>query len=583
MIRPFVKLSYSTKMFMKKFIILFFLFISEINAQVVINEIEYAPVTPNTEWFELHNTGIAPVNLQNWKWKDATATLRTITVQNLILNPSGYMVVCQDSVSFKNQFPEVSGLIVQTPWSLLNNTGDNLIIFDQSNIRIDSVNFSSSWGGSSGGFSLERINPSGPSNEASNWGTSIDPQLATPNRQNSLTPKPFDLILKSFSITPLFPVSGETLALNFVIKNIGLNTAINFSLNIYRDINLDSIPDNSELINTQNYTSLNANDSLLYTFSIANIDSGLKQYIAKVIYPPDEDTLNNKLIRRVNVSGQGTGGGGIVINEIMYDPLTNQSEWLELYNASGQTINLKGWKYKESSTTVTLSTTDLLMNPGDYFILAHDTTIYDTFGYLRNLQSNQFIKFSSSISLTNTGETITITDSLNNPIDAVSYDPDWNNPNLSDTKGISLERINPAFGSNDRDNWSSCAKPIGGTPGEQNSIYTQNIPATSTVTITPNPFSPDGDGFEDFALIKYKLNVPFAQMRVKIFDIKGRLIRTLANNQVTGSEGTIIFNGFDDENQKMRIGIYILFIEAVDDRGGTIDNVKAPIVVAARL
>ncbi|MBK7157707.1 MAG: lamin tail domain-containing protein [Ignavibacteria bacterium] len=315
-------------------------------------------------------------------------------------------------------------------------------------------------------------------------------------------------MLKSFTISPLFPVAGQPLDMNFVIKNTGINTANNFSLNLYNDVNFDSVAQNNELITSKPYASLVSNDSLIFDFSIADIDTGLKQYIAKVIYTEDNDTLNNKIIKQVNVSSSGSGTGGIVINEIMYDPLTNESEWIEIYNASGQIVNLKNWKYKESSTTITLSSTDLIMNPGDYFILAHDTSILNNFGYLRNLQSNQYIKFSSSMSLTNTGETITITDSLNNTIDAVTYDPEWNNPNLPDTKGISLERINPGFASNDRSNWSSCAKPVGGTPGLVNSIYTQNIVSSSTVTISPNPFSPDGDGYEDFALIKYKLNVP---------------------------------------------------------------------------
>lgn len=570
---------------MKK-LVLFFISIlfccSNLYSQIVINEIMYAPSDPNNEWFELYNTGNTPVNLSNWKWKDATATVRTITTSNINIFPNNYIIICQDSVRLRSQFANLQGIIIQTAWSQLNNTGDNLILIDPSNNRIDSVAFQSSWGGSSGGFSLEKIDPSGPSNNASNWGTSIDPQMATPNRQNSITPKPFDIILRSFTITPLFPVAGETLQLNFVIKNIGLNPANNFLLNIYKDVNFDSIPQNNELINSQSYQTLSPADSLLYTFSIANIDTGLKQYIGKLNYPKDEDTLNNTIIRRINVAGQG-GGGGIVINEIMYDPLTDQSEWVEFYNASGQTVNLKGWKYKETSTSITLFTTDVLMNPGDYLVLAHDSTLYTTFGYLRTPEPNQIIKFSSSISLSNSGESISLTDSLNNIIDAVTYDPDWHNTNLSDTKGISLERINPAFGSNDRDNWSSCANPRGGTPGLQNSIFTPNLPSNSTVSITPNPFSPDGDGFEDFALIKYKLNIPFGQMVVKVFDIKGRLVRTLSNNQVTGSEGTIIFNGVGDDNQKLRIGIYILLIEAIDDRGGTVDNIKTPMVIAAKL
>ncbi|MCY7360684.1 MAG: lamin tail domain-containing protein, partial [Ignavibacteria bacterium] len=278
-----------------------------------------------------------------------------------------------------------------------------------------------------------------------------------------------------------------------------------------------------------------------------------------------------------------SGGGGVVINEIMYEPFTNQSEWIEIYNSTGQAVNLKGWKYKETTTSVILSATDLILNPGDYLILAHDSTIYNSFPYLISPQTNQKIKFINNLSLTNTGELISITDSLNNIIDAVSYNPDWHNFGFVDTKGISLERINFAFKSNDRSNWSSCTKPVGGTPGLQNSIFTENKPSASNISVSPNPFSPDGDGNEDFSLIKYKLNVSFAQMRVKVFDIKGRLVKTLANNSVTGSEGTIIFNGLDEGNQKLRIGIYILLIEAIDDVGGTLEIIKAPIVVAAKL
>ncbi|MDQ3194043.1 MAG: lamin tail domain-containing protein, partial [Bacteroidota bacterium] len=302
----------------------------------------------------------------------------------------------------------------------------------------------------------------------------------------------------------------------------------------------------------------------------------------KIIYEVDDDTSNNISVRRIYVSGE-SGSGGIVINEIMYDPLTNLSEWIEFYNASGQQINLKKWKFKESAAGITLSTQDLFLNPGDYLILAHDSSIFESYDLLKNPNPNQIVKFSNGISLNNSGENISLTDSLNNVIDAVSYNPNWNNPELPDTKGISLERINPSFGSNDKNNWNSCADIAGGTPGLQNSIFLKNLSHASAVTISPNPFSPDGDGFEDFALIKYKLTFPFAQMRVKVFDIKGRLVRTLANNQFTGNEGSIIFNGYGDDNQRLRIGIYILLIEAVDDRGGTVDNVKAPIVVAARL
>ena len=570
---------------MKSFIIvLIIMLVSASNSfsQIAINEIMYAPADASNEWFEIYNTGNASVNLQNWRWKDATATLRTITNQSINISSNEYLIICQDSVKLKNLYPSLSGVFIQTLWSALNNTGDNLILIDQNNNRIDSVSIQTAWGGNTGAYSLERKIATGNSNTAANWGTSIDQLKATPDKLNSITPKPYDLYLKSFLVEPIFPSKGDTLKLNFIIKNTGINSADNFSLNIYNDNNFDSSTSNNELINTKSFTNLNPDDSLSYSYRILNIDTGSKQYIAKINYESDNDTLNNILYKRVYVSSQ-SGGGGVVINEIMYEPFTNQSEWIEIYNSTGQAVNLKGWKYKETTTSVILSATDLILNPGDYFILAHDSTIYNSFPYLNSPQINQKIKFINNLSLTNTGELISITDSLNNIIDAVSYNPDWHNSGFDETKGISLERINFAFNSNERSNWSSCTKPVGGTPGLQNSIFTENKPSASNISVSPNPFSPDADGNEDFSLIKYKLNVTFAQMRVKVFDIKGRLVKTLANNSVTGSEGTIIFNGLDEGNQKLRIGIYILLIEAIDDVGGTLEIIKAPIVVAAKL
>lgn len=708
----------------------------------------YAPQDASNEWFELYNNGSSDVNLQNWKWKDATSAVRTITSQNITIASNGFIVICQDSAKLKNQFPNLTGPFIQTAWSALNNTGDNLILIDASNIRMDSVSYQTSWGGNSGGFSLERRNPSGPSNSSANWGTSTDLLYASPNRQNSLTPKPYDLFLESFIITPGFHSVGDTLNFELKIKNAGLNTAGSFSLDIYNDANLDSTQQINELINSQSYQSLNPNDSLTYKYSFQINDTGLKQYIAIIDFLPDEDTLNNKLIRRIH-PGNTSSFGGIVINEIMYSPLSPEPEWIEIHNAAPDLVNIKNWKLSDSSSQnnpLTLTAADrfinsndylviaknreiiikhtemdtnkllilstlpvlnndkdkvtlynqsmsvvdqvsyksawggltgkslerkspaensndssnwatsidcknstpgkinsvtnalnyssgslvineimydpltgqaewiefynptstiiklagwylkdltnkyilsdscsLNINPGDYLVFAKDSTLYINYHYLLTPEFNQKITFNKSLSLNNGGEALVLSDLFNGLIDSVYYNDSWNNPNIPDTKGISLERINYSFGSNVRSNWSSSADPAGGTPGKQNSIYTIDLPASSNITINPNPFSPDNDGFEDFTLIKYNLKSKFSQMRIKVYDIKGRLVRTLANNQITGSEGTIIFNGLGEDNQKLRIGIYILLIEAVDDRGGTLDIVKTPIVIAAKM
>ena len=183
---------------MKKTIIALFILINFRSSisQVVINEIMYAPADAANEWFEILNTGNTPVDLQNWKWKDATSSIRNITSQSIILLPDSFIVICQDSVKLKSQFTSLYGKTIQTSWSALNNTGDNVIVLDPDNNRRDSVSFIPSWGGNNGDYSLEKINSAGSSNNSANWGTSISLHHATPGKNNSITPKPFDLYLK---------------------------------------------------------------------------------------------------------------------------------------------------------------------------------------------------------------------------------------------------------------------------------------------------------------------------------------------------------------------------------------------------
>jgi len=155
--------------------------------------------------------------------------------------------------------------------------------------------------------------------------------------------------------------------------------------------------------------------------------------------------------------------------------------------------------------------------------------------------------------------------------------------NIASTKGKSLERINPGLNGNDPLNWSTSVNSLGGTPGKPNSIFTENLNQSASVTVNPNPFSPDNDGFEDFTVINYNLSQPIAQVRIKIFDSRGRLVRTLLNNQASGSIGSVVFDGLNDDGQILRMGIYIIFLEALNDNSGVVETVKSVVVVARKL
>ena len=70
---------------------------------------------------------------------------------------------------------------------------------------------------------------------------------------------------------------------------------------------------------------------------------------------------------------------------------------------------------------------------------------------------------------------------------------------------------------------------------------------------------------------------------MRIYDAQGRLVRTLAESEPAGSRGELIWNGHSDRNERVRIGIYIVQLDAFDAGGGEIHTAKGVVVVAAKL
>jgi len=118
--------------------------------------------------------------------------------------------------------------------------------------------------------------------------------------------------------------------------------------------------------------------------------------------------------------------------------------------------------------------------------------------------------------------------------------------------------------------------PKGATPCKENSVsvaYVDNI----KLEIKPNPFSPDGDGFEDELKIKYTLPLK-SNLTLRIYDTKGRLVKTLMEDMPQVS-GEITWDGRDDKNRLIKIGMYILFARV---SGNTNSTTKVSFAVAKR-
>jgi hypothetical protein len=381
---------------------------------------------------------------------------------------------------------------------------------------------------------------------------------------------------------------GQKITLGATVKNSGTQPAAEFEVHFFRDTNADGRAEAPEEFGFAKGVTLLPSDSTLVTAPPTALITGDNRFMAVVSWASDKNPRNDTGSVDVTV---GAEQRTMVVNEFMFDPLSGQNEWVEFYHRGQDPIDIARWRFSDRPTSsgansFVITTSATLIRPGDFVVVAADSSLFLQFPHLATSTPTVhcfILNRSSGFGLNNDGDDVILRDGLGKAIDSVSYSSSWHHPDVAITKGRSLERISPEIASNDQRNWSTSPSPRGGTPGQSNGIFTTSLPTAASLSISPNPFSPDGDGFEDFCIIRYNLPLTASLIRISIFDIRGRLVRTLANTELSGPGGEIVWDGLDDAKQRVRIGPYIVFIEAIDGQAGILATAKAVVVVATRL
>jgi hypothetical protein len=266
----------------------------------------------------------------------------------------------------------------------------------------------------------------------------------------------------------------------------------------------------------------------------------------------------------------------VIINEVLAnEPGSNTKlEWVELFNADSVEHDLGGWLFVSKDDTTVISSGTTIPARG-FLIIARklvsvppDSISFeghwgDRSGVWGDSPKEDFPAIEAEISLTNSGGTISLID-LDHNMQSFTWDKDCGD-------GISLERISP-----DEEEWFCCIDSNKSTPGKKNSVsveYSDKI----ELKISPNPFSPDGDGFEDEVRFQYTLP-KMSELTIRIYDARGRLIKTLVQSEPKVA-GEVIWDGRDDKNRIVRVGLYIVLAEA---KGITSSVKKMTLVVAKR-
>lgn len=547
--------------------------------RVVINEVMSDPTPvvglPEAEYIEVYNPSETDsISIAGWTLTVGNATAK---LPDSYIKSRQHAILCATSqVSTFSAYGKAIGV---SSFPSLPNSGTLVQLRDQNGMLVSYVDYLASWHSDStkrdGGYSLERINPLSPDGGVGNWASSNAAIGGTPGSENSAKGTYTD------NVAPL--ISWHRLPNEQTIL-VAFNEAMD-SLSVWNP-NSYSFQNNEMTIAAVNVTGALSNQVELLLDAALEVGKSYTLCISESVTDLSGNAYSNGCITIVRPHQPELSD--IIINEVLFNPYTGGTDFVELYNRSEKILDLSMLSLANRDLislgikeVYSISTNSKLLYPGEYAVLSANSSAVTAF---YNAQTPSALVAMDKIPAfaSDMGYVVLLT-YYGDLIDEMYYTEKMHHPLLVSPKGVSLERVNPEIGSNDSGAWQSASQAVGfATPTYANSQQVNLVTPTDEFTLSPETFSPNGDGIDDMLTIGYSLPEAGHVANIRIFTSEGKEVKRLASNLLLGTEGQIFWNGLNEQNQKVKPGIYLVYIERFDLKGNS-TQYKKVCVVAQRL
>jgi hypothetical protein len=529
---------------------------------VIISEIMADPLPvvslPDKEYLEITNRTLFPFNLKDWK---LSSTGLSALLPETIIPASGIFILCapQDTMYFK-KYGRVIG-VKQFP--SLTDGGRLLSLSDSSGSLVHGVEYSSDWYRddlkSHGGWSLEMIDTDFPFFDLDNWRASVSGNGGTPGIINSVWESNPDVVF--FGIQNAFPIDSS-------------NIIVSFSEPVFY---LTEKP-SAIRIGEKRVTDMYSIDPLFRKFSFRLENPLQKNELYNIYIQEDVTDFAGNRIQKYDFSfglTEQAGPGDVLFNEILFNPLPGDPDYLELYNRSEKIIDASRLQIVsrsdvtgENSEAVPVSYESRCLLPGQYYAIT--TNLKKISERYFSADPQCLFETESLPSMSDDKGNLILYNRELEKIDELSYDDAMHYSLLSTHDGVALEKSNPDSRSEERANWHSATQSSGwGTPGAQNSVFDEMLTVTDEVALSSSKITPNNDGNDDFLTVSLKLSGNGNVVTVIIFDETGSYVRKLASNLYAGTDTSLVWDGTTDDGSSVNTGIYIVFITRYNDTGKT--------------
>ncbi len=499
------------------------IYLSAPAAAVRISEIMYTPLSLDPEWVEVFNPSGSVINLQQWElWDQAKGA----ALPEYYLTPGGYLVLASDSSAISG-WPAGIALVTPAGFPILNNDGDQVIITDPYSVVIDQLDYTP-FPQTAAGISLEKVVLAGENLEG-NWRPSR--QLhGTPGAPNSVAGEVIDLALDS--LTGTFDAAAVRFQVTAFVSNPGLESSGGWLM-----------ADGSERAEI-NLLNPGAGQTVSFPWSPPP-HYGWLELAVWIEAAQDYNAANDSGLVQLLVPARPAV---VLVNEIMFAPPAEGSEWVELLVNTTWPVNPAGWQLADSSGGARLPSGE--WEAGMLVVISGDSSLAPGLP-----PGARLVVVSGFPALNNAGDIVTLSDPGGVIVDRVDY-------SLMDlsVSGRSLERVSPQAPSNEPSNWHPSPDIRGHTAGRPNAAPA--APGEEDLTLDPNPLRINRP--ESRLVLAYSTPFSSINLHVTVYDLAGRRIGTVYNGGPLPGIGEVTWDARSLDPVRYKTGQYLLVFKAVD-------------------
>jgi len=523
--------------------------------EIMANPTPTVGILPEAEYVEIKNTSSKFIDLKGIIFADASSR---IALPDSVLPPYSYAVLTRNS-NTGLQAPKRLWIGCSS-FPSLNNDADFISLSDSAGRSIHALYYSENWHKDglkkAGGWSLELIDTTVYCIGDGNWSSNTNTGGSPGEVNTTATSIP---ALPEFEVLRVYPVAPNTLRVycNAPADSMQLRTSYftvepsSIAITRINNFNLQSF--SFDLLLSKSLTTNTA-----YTLKI---DSIVACYGA----------LKTGIQFQVGIGYRSIPAAALLINEILFDPKGDGSDYVEIYNQSDSILDLGStWivNFDEQGLpdkAYQIAPEGHTLFPGELVAITENPE--QLIQQYKSHRKASLLKINTLPTYPNDKGHCGLLNNLGTVIDRFSYDDNMHSPVVDDKDGISLEKIIPEALSSQRDKWTSAAESAGfGTPGLANSQ--QSTPSSNGMfSMELNWFTPDNDGKNDYLSINYSLQEAGYFISMRVFTESGLLMAQPFSNYYAEQEGTLIWQGDDVEGMPLSPGNYAIFIEAFHANG----------------